>query len=114
MPSSLTSRQEIHDRHGHLSNNFKRDAVTQITERGVPTEQVSKRLGVTTHSLCVKAQVRDGSVGQDGKGCQDPPAKARTGPSVAGKVLMHLDQARQLTSMGWAALPHAPIILSIR
>jgi len=30
---------------------FKRDAVAQITERGYPVSEVSKRLGVSTHSL---------------------------------------------------------------
>lgn len=31
-----------------------------------------------------------------------------------GKVLIHSDQGSQFTSMDWAALPHAPTILSIR
>lgn len=30
---------------------FKRDAVTQITERGYPVAEVSKRPGVSPHSL---------------------------------------------------------------
>ncbi len=34
-----------------FSNGFKRDAVTQITERGYPVSGVSKRLGVSAHSL---------------------------------------------------------------
>ena len=36
---------------GSFSDNFKRDAVTQITERGYPVSEVSERLGVCPHSL---------------------------------------------------------------
>ena len=35
----------------NFSDEFKRDAVTQITERGYPVAEVSQRLGVSTHSL---------------------------------------------------------------
>lgn len=38
---------------GNFSDDFKRDAVAQITERGYPAEEVSERLGVSTHSLYV-------------------------------------------------------------
>ena len=34
-----------------FSDDFKRDAVHQITVRGYPVAEVSKRLGVSTHSL---------------------------------------------------------------
>ena len=34
-----------------FSEDFKRDAVAQITERGYPVAEVSKRLGVSQHSL---------------------------------------------------------------
>jgi len=34
-----------------FSNDFKRDAVHQIVERGYPVAEVSQRLGVSTHSL---------------------------------------------------------------
>lgn len=34
-----------------FSDDFKRDAVHQITERGYPVAEVSRRLGVSTHSL---------------------------------------------------------------
>ena len=36
---------------GNFTDEFKRDAVAQITERGYPAEEVSARLGVSTHSL---------------------------------------------------------------
>jgi transposase-like protein len=35
----------------NFSDNFKRDAVLQITERGYPVSEVSQRLGVSQHSL---------------------------------------------------------------
>ena len=36
---------------GNFSDDFKRDAVAQITERGYPVSEVSERLGVSPHSL---------------------------------------------------------------
>jgi len=35
----------------NFSDDFKRDAVRQITERSYPVKEVSERLGVSTHSL---------------------------------------------------------------
>ena len=35
----------------NFSDEFKRDAVAQITERGYPVAEVSKRLGIPPHSL---------------------------------------------------------------
>lgn len=35
----------------NFSDDFKRDAVAQITERGYPVAEVSARLGVSPHSL---------------------------------------------------------------
>jgi transposase len=35
----------------NFSDDFKRDAVLQITERGYPVSEVSQRLGVSPHSL---------------------------------------------------------------
>jgi len=34
-----------------FSDDFKRDAVPQIVERGYPVAEVSRRLGVSPHSL---------------------------------------------------------------
>ena len=36
---------------GNFTDEFKRDAVAQITERGYPAREVSARPGVSTHSL---------------------------------------------------------------
>lgn len=35
----------------NFSDDFKRDAVAQITERGYPVSEASERLGVSPHSL---------------------------------------------------------------
>ena len=35
----------------NFDDDFKRDAVAQITERGYPVSEVSERLGVSPHSL---------------------------------------------------------------
>jgi transposase len=35
----------------NFSDDFKRDAVAQISERGYPVAEVSQRLGVSQHSL---------------------------------------------------------------
>jgi transposase len=36
---------------GNFTDDFKRDAVAEITERGYAAKEVSARLGVSTHSL---------------------------------------------------------------
>lgn len=36
---------------GNFTDDVKHDAVAQITGRGCPAKEVSKRLGVSTHSL---------------------------------------------------------------
>jgi transposase len=49
-----------------FSDEFKRDAVAQITERGYPVAEVSQRLGVSQHSLYAwKRKFSQPSVGDD-------------------------------------------------
>ena len=53
---------------GNFSDEFKRDAVAQITERGYPVAEVSQRLGVSPHSLYAwKRQFAKASSGEAGK-----------------------------------------------
>ncbi len=47
---------------GNFTDEFKRDAVAQITERGYPAKEVSARRQ-HAFALCVEAQVHEGSVG---------------------------------------------------
>ena len=53
----------------NFSDEFKRDAVAQITERGYPVAEVSQRLGVSQHSLYAwkrqLAKVVSGDAGKD-------------------------------------------------
>lgn len=50
-----------------FSDDFKRDTVAQITERGYPVAEVSKRLGVSQHSLYAwKKKLLKPSVSDDG------------------------------------------------
>ncbi|WP_157216114.1 IS3 family transposase [Flavisphingomonas formosensis] len=53
----------------NFSDEFKRDAVAQITERGYPVAEVSQRLGVSAHSLYAwkrqLAKVVSGDAGKD-------------------------------------------------
>ena len=42
----------------NFSDEFKRDAVRQITDRGYPVSEVSQRLGVSAHS-CQSASDKD-------------------------------------------------------
>ena len=65
----------------NFSDEFKRDTVAQITERGYPVAEVSQRLGISPHSLlCLEAAADQASVGRCRQGCRDPPVEARTGP----------------------------------
>ena len=56
-------------RNPKFSDEFKRDAVAQITERGYPVAEVSQRLGVSQHSLYAwkrqLAKVVPGDTGKD-------------------------------------------------
>ena len=53
----------------NFSDEFKRDAVAQINERGYPVAAVSQRLGVSSHSLYAWkrqfAKVMSGDAGKD-------------------------------------------------
>lgn len=53
----------------NFSDEFKRDAVAQIIERGYPVAEVSRRLGVSQHSLYAwkrqLAKVVSGDAGKD-------------------------------------------------
>ncbi len=51
----------------NFSDDFKRDAVAQITERGYPVAEVSRRLGVSQHSLYAWRKKFASSSGRDNK-----------------------------------------------
>jgi transposase len=51
----------------NFSDDFKRDAVAQITERGYPVAEVSQRLGVSQYSLYAWKKTFSRSPGDDDK-----------------------------------------------
>ena len=58
----------------NFSDEFKQDAVRQITERGYPVSEVSKRLGVSPHSLYAWKKKFSRS---SGSGAEDQAAEIR-------------------------------------
>lgn len=46
---------------GHFADDFRRDAVLKITERGYPAKEVAARCA-HTFALCPEAHVREGGV----------------------------------------------------
>ena len=66
----------------NFSDEFKRDAVAQITERGYPVAEVSQRLGVSPHSLYAwKRQFAKVVSGDDGSpACRAAPTVRHSSP----------------------------------
>jgi transposase len=66
-----------------FSDDFKRDAVHQITERGYPVSEVSQRLGVSQHSLYAwkKKYSKPSGSGED-----DQAAEIRRGATHSAKL----------------------------
>lgn len=61
----------------NFSEDFKRDAVRQITERGYPAAEVSPRLGVSQHSLSL-------TFGNQAQNSAQLPASARLSTAYGG------------------------------
>ncbi len=70
----------------NYSDEFKRDAVHQITVRGYPVREVSRRLGVSTHSLYKWMKLFGEPVAEAGRGprSREPAAEARAGAGHRG------------------------------
>ena len=71
-----------------FTDEFKRDAVAQVVERGYAVSEVAERLGISTKSLYTwKAhffEVTTCQVRGCGSGCRDQTAEARTGAGYRG------------------------------
>ena len=106
----------------NFSDEFKRDAVAQITERGYPVAEVSQRLGVSQHSLYAwkrqlgrqvssdaskDAEIRQlkrelARVTEERDILKKPP---RTSPEMQSEVRVHCRASRSLWRAGNVPLP---------
>ncbi len=78
-----------------FSDDFKRDAVHQISVRGYPVSEVSKRLGVSTHSLY--SWVKKYSKASDGDGKNDYAAENRRLKRELARVTEERDILKKAT-----------------
>ncbi len=70
---------------GNFSDDFKRDAVAQITERGYPVAEVSRRLGgKPALALHVEEEVREAIGGRWRSVDRDPASEEGTGARHRG------------------------------
>jgi len=79
----------------NFSDEFKCDAVRQITERGYPVSEVSKRLGVSRHSLYAwkKKFLRS-----SGSGSEDQAAEIRQLKKELTRVTEERDILKKATA----------------
>ena len=78
-----------------FSEDFKRDAVHQITVRGYPVKEVSQRLGVSTHSLYI--WVKKYSKASEGDGKDDHAAENRRLKRELARVTEERDILKKAT-----------------
>ena len=79
----------------NFSDEFRRDAVRQITERGYPVSEVSKRLGVSTHSLYAWKRKFSQS---PGSGAEDQAAEIRRLKKELTRVTEERDILKKATA----------------
>ena len=78
------------------SDDFKRDAIQQITERGYSTAEVSRRLGVSCHSLY--AWVKRYSKSTDNPAGEDQSAEVRRLKLELARVTEERDILKKATA----------------
>ena len=71
-----------------FSDDFKRDAVHQITERGYPVAEVSKRLGVSPHSLYAWKKKFSQPPGSDDKDAEIRRLKRELTRVIEGRCIL--------------------------
>jgi len=68
-----------------FNDEFKRDAVAQITERGYPVREVSQRLrGQPVFALRLEEEVHEELFGRGGEERRDPAPEEGTGAGFGG------------------------------
>jgi transposase len=95
---------------GNFSDDFKRDAVRQITERGYPVAEVSQRLGVSQHSLYVWTKLFGKPAGA-GEGAQAAEVSRLKRELVRVSLAVVTANAQRGSSMIW--LNASPIASSL-
>ena len=80
---------------GNFSDDFKRDAVAQITERGYPVAEVSQRLGVSPYSLYAWKKKFSKSSGSDD---DDKDAEIRRLKTELARVTEERDILKKATA----------------
>lgn len=85
---------------GNFSDDFKRDAVAQITERGYPVAEVSQRLGVSPHSLYAwkKKFAKGSEAGGSGSDNADAEAEIRRLKRELARVTEERDILKKATA----------------
>jgi len=85
---------------GNFSDDFKRDAVAQITERGYPVAEVSQRLGVSPHSLYAwkKKFAKGSETGGSSPGNADADAEIRRLKRELARVTEERDILKKATA----------------
>ena len=92
-----------------FSDDFKRDAVAQITERGYPVAEVSRRLGVSQHSLYGWKKKFSQPYGGDDKDAEIRRCQRRSKSQPKGGAKVgHFSCG----ASAWAALPSVQSSLS--
>jgi transposase len=81
---------------GNFTEDFKLDAIKQITERGYSVADVSQRLGVSTHSLYGWIKRYAASPGAAVK--DDPPAEIRRLKQELARVTEERDILKKATA----------------
>ena len=87
---------------GNFSDDFKRDAVAQITERGYPVAEVSQRLGVSPHSLYAwkKTFAKASEAGGAGPDAPSQSAEIRRLQRELARVTGERDILKKLSRVG--------------
>ena len=84
-----------------FSDDFKRDAVHQITQRGYPVAEVSRRLGVSTHSLYAWVKKFSKPPSGDGDGQWRRARHRKCGVRDSGWWPFELGQRPEVYRWGW-------------
>jgi transposase len=67
----LEAKEEVYMSNRRFTEEYKAEAIKQITERGYKVQEVSRRLGVSSKSLYAWLKSARGNIGRHGKDTTD-------------------------------------------